>query len=465
MANDRILGHIKWLSVFAICFSGRNAFCDFSLNMKETMTGVRSQSVVIPCKYTAPKDYSEHKVEWSLDSEVIIHRVESEDHIPLTKFRDRVEISKAPDDVSLTMRKLSVIDKGNIKCKVTWKKKDGTLVSNEDITVLKVVREKSETPVDVITTEEPELETMKPTEEPKGKIITATTITQELKQTTKKAKENDITTTAQEQKSETFVDVITTGEPELETMKSTEEPKRNIITTTTQESISETSMDVITTEEPDFITMRPTTEKPQSDIFITTPREHQTKISESDDGSHISTATTETIKSTAIVNFHESTTLISMYTTELFFNNAEIAHNKGWGISFYTLLIIIMCVLCIMTVVIVLIINKKKRKGYTYQLATMNQLLALEDAENRGQSCTNDTRASNNYEPCNPPMMNQLLAKEGAENGCQSCTNDTRASNTYEPCNPPVPVYEGIILNFSNEYESLQIEKNPENSS
>ncbi|XP_071979525.1 V-set and immunoglobulin domain-containing protein 4 isoform X3 [Engystomops pustulosus] len=447
MANDRILGHIKWLSVFAICFSGRNAFCDFSLNMKETMTGVRSQSVVIPCKYTAPKDYSEHKVEWSLDSEVIIHRVESEDHIPLTKFRDRVEISKAPDDVSLTMRKLSVIDKGNIKCKVTWKKKDGTLVSNEDITVLKVVREKSETPVDVITTEEPELETMKPTEEPKGKIITATTITQEsnsemlvdlitteeptftpMKQTTKKAKENDITTTAQEQKSETFVDVITTGEPELETM-------------------------------------RPTTEKPQSDIFITTPREHQTKISESDDGSHISTATTETIKSTAIVNFHESTTLISMYTTELFFNNAEIAHNKGWGISFYTLLIIIMCVLCIMTVVIVLIINKKKRKGYTYQLATMNQLLALEDAENRGQSCTNDTRASNNYEPCNPPMMNQLLAKEGAENGCQSCTNDTRASNTYEPCNPPVPVYEGIILNFSNEYESLQIEKNPENSS
>ncbi|KAG8554097.1 hypothetical protein GDO81_003659 [Engystomops pustulosus] len=352
MANDRILGHIKWLSVFAICFSGRNAFCDLSLNMKETMTGVRSQSVVIPCKYTAPKDYSEHKVEWSLDSEVIIHRVESEDHIPLTKFRERVEISKAPDDVSLTMRKLSVTDKGNIKCKVTWKKKDGTLVSNEDITVLKVVR------------------------------------------------------------------------------------------------------------------VRPTTEKPQSDIIITTPPEHQTKISESDDGSHISTATTmETIKSTAIVNFHESTTLISMYTTELFFNNAEIAHNKGWGISFYTLLIIIMCVLCIMTVVIVLIINKKKRKGYTYQLATMNQLLALEDAENRGQSCTNDTRASNNYEPCNPPMMNQLLAKEGAENGCQSCTNDTRASNTYEPCNPPVPVYEGIILNFSNEYESLQIEKNPENSS
>ncbi|XP_071979526.1 V-set and immunoglobulin domain-containing protein 4 isoform X4 [Engystomops pustulosus] len=445
MANDRILGHIKWLSVFAICFSGRNAFCDFSLNMKETMTGVRSQSVVIPCKYTAPKDYSEHKVEWSLDSEVIIHRVESEDHIPLTKFRDRVEISKAPDDVSLTMRKLSVIDKGNIKCKVTWKKKDGTLVSNEDITVLKVVRANSEMLVDLITTEEP---TFTP-----------------MKQTTKKAKENDITTTAQEQKSETFVDVITTGEPELETMKSTEEPKRNIITTTTQESISETSMDVITTEEPDFITMRPTTEKPQSDIFITTPREHQTKISESDDGSHISTATTETIKSTAIVNFHESTTLISMYTTELFFNNAEIAHNKGWGISFYTLLIIIMCVLCIMTVVIVLIINKKKRKGYTYQLATMNQLLALEDAENRGQSCTNDTRASNNYEPCNPPMMNQLLAKEGAENGCQSCTNDTRASNTYEPCNPPVPVYEGIILNFSNEYESLQIEKNPENSS
>ncbi|KAG8554098.1 hypothetical protein GDO81_003659 [Engystomops pustulosus] len=250
MANDRILGHIKWLSVFAICFSGRNAFCDLSLNMKETMTGVRSQSVVIPCKYTAPKDYSEHKVEWSLDSEVIIHRVESEDHIPLTKFRERVEISKAPDDVSLTMRKLSVTDKGNIKCKVTWKKKDGTLVSNEDITVLKVVR------------------------------------------------------------------------------------------------------------------VRPTTEKPQSDIIITTPPEHQTKISESDDGSHISTATTmETIKSTAIVNFHESTTLISMYTTELFFNNAEIAHNKGWGISFYTLLIIIMCVLCIMTVVIVLIINKKKRKG------------------------------------------------------------------------------------------------------
>lgn len=61
--------------------------------------------------------------------------------------------------------------------------------------------------------------------------------------------------------------------------------------------------------------------------------------------------------------------------------------------------------------------------------------------------------------------MNQLLALEGVGNGCQSHINETRASNPYEPCKPPpVAVYEGIVLPYSNEYESLIVERPPEDS-
>lgn len=120
----------------------QTVYCDLSLNMEDSVTGVRSHSVKIPCTYTPAKDYEEHNVEWSLHSEVIIHRTDSQDQSPLVKFRDRVEMSQTPGDVSLTIRQLGFGDKGNIKCKVTWKKNDGTLISKEEITILKILRGK-----------------------------------------------------------------------------------------------------------------------------------------------------------------------------------------------------------------------------------------------------------------------------------------------------------------------------------
>ncbi|XP_073414481.1 V-set and immunoglobulin domain-containing protein 4 isoform X1 [Dendrobates tinctorius] len=129
----------KWLFVFVICFSEGNASSDPSLNMKDTVTGVRGRSVNLPCTYTPSEDEVE-RIEWSLDSEVIIIRIKSQDDVPLTKFRERVAISRAPGDVSLTIKKLSLDDKGHIKCKVTWKKPDGTLISKANITILKILR-------------------------------------------------------------------------------------------------------------------------------------------------------------------------------------------------------------------------------------------------------------------------------------------------------------------------------------
>ncbi|XP_040298067.1 V-set and immunoglobulin domain-containing protein 4 isoform X2 [Bufo bufo] len=140
MEDDLVMGHIKWLLMFVICFSGRNANCDLSINMKKIVTGVRGLSVDIPCTYTPSKDYEVVEVEWVLDHKVIIHRIESQDHIPLVEFRKRVEISKSAGDVSLSISKLTLGDKGDVKCKVTWKKNDGAKISKEEITKLKILR-------------------------------------------------------------------------------------------------------------------------------------------------------------------------------------------------------------------------------------------------------------------------------------------------------------------------------------
>ncbi|XP_077141013.1 V-set and immunoglobulin domain-containing protein 4 isoform X2 [Ranitomeya variabilis] len=133
------MGQFKWLFVFVICFLEGNASSDLTLNMKDTVTGVRGRSVNLPCTYTPSEDEVE-RIEWSLDSEVIIIRIKLQDDVPLTKFRERVAISRAPGDVSLTIKKLSLDDKGHIKCKVIWKKPDGTLISKENITILKILR-------------------------------------------------------------------------------------------------------------------------------------------------------------------------------------------------------------------------------------------------------------------------------------------------------------------------------------
>ncbi|XP_056395896.1 V-set and immunoglobulin domain-containing protein 4 isoform X11 [Hyla sarda] len=340
MADKWIMGHIKWLFALTICFSGKNAFCEISLNMEDSVIGVRGFFVKIPCTYNPFKGYEEVKVEWSLPSQVIIHRMESQDHIPLVNFRERVKISNSPGDVSLTIMKLSMSDRGNIKCKVTWKKNDGTLTFKEDVTVLKVLR-------------------VKP---------------------------------------------------------ATETPKENTITTTHEE----------------LETTKPTTENPKGNIITTTHKELETKNSHLDDEFRDSTVSPmERAEPTTIKECHESTTVIAFYNTNIFYTNVPIPQKEGFRIPLIILIAIIICVLSIIAVVIVLVIKHRKTKGYKYELSTMNQLSAL----------------------------------EGAGHRCQANTDETRVTNTYEPCNPPpVLEYEGILATFSNEYESLVVERSPDNN-
>ncbi|XP_075040655.1 V-set and immunoglobulin domain-containing protein 4 isoform X10 [Mixophyes fleayi] len=167
--------HIKWLCMFVVVLESRNAFCIPSLHMEVTVTGVRSYSVVIPCTYMPSTEHEEVKVEWLLGTDMVISRFESQDNIPLIKFRGRVSVSKSPPgDVSLKIRKLNFGDKGNLKCKVTWKKSSGNVETKEDITELKILRAKSGTSEESNTPENPEIKTMKPTTDKPDVIIVTT---------------------------------------------------------------------------------------------------------------------------------------------------------------------------------------------------------------------------------------------------------------------------------------------------
>ncbi|XP_069842104.1 V-set and immunoglobulin domain-containing protein 4 isoform X2 [Dendropsophus ebraccatus] len=496
MADSVNIGHSKWLFVLVICFSGRNALCDPTLEMLHNVIGYRSESVKIPCTYTPSEDYEEFRVEWLLWNEEIIYRIESKDNIPLVKFRDRVTISDSPGDVSLTIRKLNFGDKGNIKCKVTWKKNDGTKTTLEKVTVLEVKRNSAESSSEevIVTAREPDFKRTKPpTEKPKKTTIPTTTHgkPETIEPTTEKPKEHIFTTAHREvltTNSEPSVNFITTGEPDVTTMNpttdksneniimttyrelettnpkpfedvittrkpdsttikpTTEKPKENIITTihqdlqtnkpnrhitTTYQELEttnpESSADFITTGEPDFTTMKPTTAKPNEHIIITTYQELETKEPSS-----------EKPKENLITTIHQewkapfsdfSTESVPLYTVII--SNAAIPQKKGFSMPLYILIAIIVCIVCVIIVVITLIIKNRRRKGYIYELPTMNQLLAL----------------------------------EGGRNQCQSSSDETRASNNYEMCSPSsVAVYEGMLLPFANEYDVLAAENKSENN-
>ncbi|XP_073497007.1 V-set and immunoglobulin domain-containing protein 4 isoform X32 [Phyllobates terribilis] len=327
------MGQFKWLFVFVICFSEGNASSNPSLIMKDIVTGVRGRSVDLPCTYTPP-EYEVDRIEWSLHSEVIIIRIKSQDDVPLTKFRERVAISRAPGDVSLTIKKLNLDDKGNIKCKVTWKKPDGTLISKEKITILKILRvqpitdkpkgnivtitdqeRKTTTPSTIFTKKKdatilPEVTTMQPiTDKPKGNIVTITH--QELKTTTPstiftkkkdatilpevttmqpitdKPKGNIVTITHQERKTTTPSTIFTKKKdatilPEVTTMQPiTDKPKGNIVTITHQELKTTTPSTIFTKKKdatilPEVTTMQPITDKPKGNIVTITHQERKT---------------------------------------------------------------------------------------------------------------------------------------------------------------------------------------------
>ncbi|XP_075040651.1 V-set and immunoglobulin domain-containing protein 4 isoform X6 [Mixophyes fleayi] len=391
--------HIKWLCMFVVVLESRNAFCIPSLHMEVTVTGVRSYSVVIPCTYMPSTEHEEVKVEWLLGTDMVISRFESQDNIPLIKFRGRVSVSKSPPgDVSLKIRKLNFGDKGNLKCKVTWKKSSGNVETKEDITELKILRAKSGTSEESNTPENPEIKTMKPTTDKPDVII------------------------------------VTTKQPEVTTMKPvTDQTDVRIVTIkgTMKPVTNKPNVRIVTTKEPEILTIKPVTNKPNVRIATTKEPEILTRTSHVDDVSNASKFNTiessRTIKQTE--KFHTSTNVMSTYTTAMIHNNPVFGAITGSGIPFYVLIISLICVLCIVILIIVLIIRKKKQ----------------------------------NVNAWNIPVRNQQVLDLGAPGGeCHSCNNQTVASNDYQLWNPqPVSIYEGVVPDCSNEYEAL-IAQNPQ---
>ncbi|XP_063791685.1 V-set and immunoglobulin domain-containing protein 4 [Pseudophryne corroboree] len=166
MTAHWIMTQIKWLCMFGMILGSRSAFGTPSLLMKETVTGFRRDSVVIPCTYTPSEQHEEVRIDWDFKSISLIYRFQSQDHIPLANNRDKVSVAKSPPgDVSLTIKKLNVEDNGEYKCKVTWKESSGKFVTKEDITHLKVLKGRPATvkpDVLFVTTEETEVPTVRP---------------------------------------------------------------------------------------------------------------------------------------------------------------------------------------------------------------------------------------------------------------------------------------------------------------
>ncbi|OCT65678.1 hypothetical protein XELAEV_18041914mg [Xenopus laevis] len=102
------------LFIVLVFLGGKTALCDLYLKVSHETQGVRGESVVIPCTYTPSACYTETR---------------------------RLQVASThPGDVSLTIRNLKTIERGNYKCVVTWKSSDGLTVIKEGFSKLLILR-------------------------------------------------------------------------------------------------------------------------------------------------------------------------------------------------------------------------------------------------------------------------------------------------------------------------------------
>ncbi|XP_040178852.1 V-set and immunoglobulin domain-containing protein 4 isoform X2 [Rana temporaria] len=456
MAHRRMMGHTGWLVVFVFVYGFGSGLCDISLTMEKTVTGYRRESVVIPCTYKASNNEDIIKIEWEFQSHLVIYRADEQDHIPLSKYRERAVISKSPSgDVSLTLRRLDMDDRGNFKCKVTGRDRNGKLITQEHVTILKVLRKKGETP-DVDSGENDFWTTRPPTEQPK--VTTAEdAVTTKVLITTKP--DVRVSTSGEETFTEDNVsssdeheEIITTKIPhvvtgtfitvnsDVEVSSVGEEPKlttENVVTETPHMETEQTTRQNVKTrifitvipdvkvssvgKEPDLTTVNQISNIDDHNKKITPTKNSQTVTGASNEDDSAIARTKQPRK------FHSSSFPAFSFTTPVMHNNPPAeAIKTGSGIFFYTLIIGLLCIVSVLIVTIVLIARRKKTKSHNYNLPTMNQLaLNLE-----GRSCE---AASNSYEPDFPvsqyeqlPMCSneyeQLVLKnpEGNDSQCQS---------------------------------------------
>ncbi|XP_073456331.1 V-set and immunoglobulin domain-containing protein 4 isoform X10 [Aquarana catesbeiana] len=426
MAHRRVMGHIRWLVVFVFIYRFGSGLCDISLTMEKTVMGYRSESVVIPCTYTTSNNEVVIKIQWEFENHVVIYRADEQDHIPLFKYRKRAVISKSPSgDVSLILQRVDMDDRGNFKCKVTGRDSNGKLITQEHVTILKVLRKKNEK--GNVDSEEDDFQTTRPSTE-KPKVTIADDEITEARPSTEKPK---VTIADDEITEEVFVTTI----PDVSISTAGEE-------TFTEDDVSSSDEyeELITTQIPRVVTEVFVTTKP--DVIVSTAGEEtftEDVVSSSDEYEELITtkippvvtgASSEDDSAIARTKqprkFNSSSFPAYSFTTHVMHNNPPAEAIKSSGISLYILIIGLLCIVSVLIVTIVLIARRRKTKSFNYDLPTMNQLaLNLE-----GRSCE---AASNNYEPDFPvaqyeslpmcsPMYEQLVLKnpEANDNQCQS---------------------------------------------
>ncbi|XP_073456327.1 V-set and immunoglobulin domain-containing protein 4 isoform X6 [Aquarana catesbeiana] len=471
MAHRRVMGHIRWLVVFVFIYRFGSGLCDISLTMEKTVMGYRSESVVIPCTYTTSNNEVVIKIQWEFENHVVIYRADEQDHIPLFKYRKRAVISKSPSgDVSLILQRVDMDDRGNFKCKVTGRDSNGKLITQEHVTILKVLRKKNEK--GNVDSEEDDFQTTRPSTE-KPKVTIADDEITEARPSTEKPKvtiaDDEITeevfvttipdvsiSTAGE---ETFTEDDVSSSDEYEELITTQIPrvvtevfvttKPDVIVSTAGEetftedvvSSSDEYEELITTKIPPVVTENIVTETPDMETEQTTRQDVKTRIfitvipdvkvssvgKEPDLTTGASSEDDSAIARTKQPRkFNSSSFPAYSFTTHVMHNNPPAEAIKSSGISLYILIIGLLCIVSVLIVTIVLIARRRKTKSFNYDLPTMNQLaLNLE-----GRSCE---AASNNYEPDFPvaqyeslpmcsPMYEQLVLKnpEANDNQCQS---------------------------------------------
>ncbi|OCT57901.1 uncharacterized protein vsig4.L isoform X4 [Xenopus laevis] len=132
---------LAFLVVLVVCLGGRTALCILSLNVPHETQGIRGESVVIPCTYTPSAHYKEHQVDWYAEDVKIFSRFESRSYILKADYSGRIQVADSrPGDVSLTIKVLKMIERGNYRCVVIWKSNDGLTVTKEGFSKLTVLR-------------------------------------------------------------------------------------------------------------------------------------------------------------------------------------------------------------------------------------------------------------------------------------------------------------------------------------
>ncbi|XP_073456325.1 V-set and immunoglobulin domain-containing protein 4 isoform X4 [Aquarana catesbeiana] len=481
MAHRRVMGHIRWLVVFVFIYRFGSGLCDISLTMEKTVMGYRSESVVIPCTYTTSNNEVVIKIQWEFENHVVIYRADEQDHIPLFKYRKRAVISKSPSgDVSLILQRVDMDDRGNFKCKVTGRDSNGKLITQEHVTILKVLRTRPSTEKPKVTIADDEItEEVFVTTIPDVSISTAgeetfteddvsssdeyeelitTQIPRVVTEVFVTTKPDVIVSTAGE---ETFTEDVVSSSDEYEELITTKIPPvvtENIVTETPDMETEQTTRQDVKTrifitvipdvkvssvgKEPDLTTENPisniddhnrkitptknsqtlteqtVTETPHMEMETTAWRDLNIRASSEDDSAIARTKQPR--------KFNSSSFPAYSFTTHVMHNNPPAEAIKSSGISLYILIIGLLCIVSVLIVTIVLIARRRKTKSFNYDLPTMNQLaLNLE-----GRSCE---AASNNYEPDFPvaqyeslpmcsPMYEQLVLKnpEANDNQCQS---------------------------------------------